>query len=304
MGIAKFDDSLPQGPKFLKAGPLCCWLWFASVCYSHRTLTDGFIPKEIVPTLVVGLSQPFKYATKLVEVGLWDDAVGGYQVHDYLHWNPSKAQVEGYRANDKDRKQKERAERSRPDGRPNGQSERTSNPPHSTTHARTHADAKSSSESLSSSEDQGSWGESAREGAQPVWSQQGGARGSGLVGNHRGCFHGPGGPVACERGLCIPGWLGAKWTQQYGADRAAADEEISAFIYRTVSNLPPGPVGDVEKDFWQAAWKERHGSQAPKPAIPSRTGDSIDAAKFSLKRRLEKMAAEEGVDHGPHALKG
>lgn len=141
---------------------------------------------------------------------------------------------------------------------------------------------------------------------EPIWKANGGARGARLVGNHRGCFQGPGGSVACARGLCIPAWLGQQWQQQYGDDRARADEGISAFIYRTVSELPPGPVGDVPKKFWPDAWQAHHGTRSPRTPIPSRTGDSMDAAKVGLRRRLERMAAAEegGIGDGTHSLKG
>lgn len=281
MGIAKFDDSIPQGPKFLKAGPICCWLWFASVCYSHRTLTDGYLPKEIVPALVIGLKQPFVHAARLVEVGLWDDAIGGYQVHDYLHWNPSKSQVEGYRANDKDRKQKERAERPRPDGRPNGQSERTSDPPHSTTRARTHAGAKSLSESSSSSALEAFGEESAREGDEdipistvpPKWAHGRPAR-SGLASGHPTCL--PIAADACQRGWCIPAFLiEREWLPQVNHQQA----EITQFITDTLTkHVGRTGIGENLK-FWRAEWDAYHGGSVARPVTG--VGRSIESARIA-----------------------
>jgi hypothetical protein len=43
----------------------------------------------------------------LVETGLWDRTHGGYRVHDFHEYNPSKAQVEEKRKKDRDRKRAE-----------------------------------------------------------------------------------------------------------------------------------------------------------------------------------------------------
>jgi uncharacterized protein YdaU (DUF1376 family) len=136
----------------------------------------------------------------------------------------------------------------------------------------------------------------ARDDAEPVWTNRPSSRHGGLIGNHRGCFNGPGGPAACARGLCVPNWLGQQWTQQYGDDRQRADREIAAFITAMVDGIPPGPIGDLGKDFWPAAWKATHGSQAPRASM-SRTGDTVDAGKRFLAKRFAQLKAEEGDAH-------
>lgn len=289
MGIAKFDDGIPDNPKHIAAGAQACWLWFCSVLYCRRALTDGFIPKAKVPTLSIGLSSPFKYAARLVEVGLWDDAMGGYQVHDYLEWNPSKAVVEEYRRKDKERKHRQNPDRI-PEGFHSGSgvdSERR---------GASHVGAKSKSTSEPTSEDLDFSGESAREGPAPVWTNRPSSRHGGLIGSHLRCFNGPGGPAACARGLCVPNWLGQQWTQQYGDDRQRADREIAAFIAAMLDGIPPGPIGDLGKDFWPAAWKATHGSQAPRASM-TRTGDTVDAGKRFLAKRFAQLKAEEGDAH-------
>jgi hypothetical protein len=269
VGIAKFDDGIIDNTKFEKAGPVACWMWFCSVLTARRGLTDGFISKLKVQTLVPGLSNPYKYAALLVKAGLWDEAIGGYQVHDYLHWNPSKLQVEDYRNTDKVRKQDARSRKgvSTVDTARNPTGIQTvSMPPRPT-----RACAESSSESKSTSELGVVEGESAREetdepptgGIEPAWNHRGGSRSGGLVGDHRRCFSGPGAANACGRGLCIPHWLGQKWQQQYGGQDARADQEIAAFIIAELAKLPAtGPIGD-HKNFWENAWKAAHPAYAP-----------------------------------------
>jgi hypothetical protein len=72
MATAKFDDGITSNPKIIAAGPVASWLWFSSVLYCRRGLTDGLILRIVVPSLVIGLKSPRTHAAKLVEVGLWD----------------------------------------------------------------------------------------------------------------------------------------------------------------------------------------------------------------------------------------
>lgn len=83
---SKLDDGFPDHPKVVKAGPLASWLYVCGLCYSNRYLTDGFIPTEQIRKLA-DVDNPTGLAEKLVEVGLWERAVGGYQVHDFHHLN-------------------------------------------------------------------------------------------------------------------------------------------------------------------------------------------------------------------------
>lgn len=298
MGIAKFDDGIPDNPKFIQAGPVSSWLWFCGVLYCRRALTDGFIPKQRVPSLVVGLPQAFKHATRLVEVGLWHEAVGGYEVNDYLHWNPSKSDVEGYRAKDRERKAKQF-----PDRIPSGiRTESDRIPNDGAIRGRAPAGAKSKSTSESASEDQTLREESAREGdddpptggVEPAWNHRGPAAHRGLVDLHRPCFVSP----ACDRGWCVPGWLVSReWLPQVKHDRA----QIAQFIDDVLSACPAGPIGDDPIAFWRAMWKEAHGTRI-KTAGASRTADTVDAGREHLRRKFNEFLAEGGSAHVGRAL--
>ena len=120
----RLDDHFDEHPKFAKAGPLGMALWVAGLAYCNRTATDGYIPwsvartlisweflgpleergrkhwtirvksglhtEEVSPEFVVGL---------LVEAGLWDGtADGGYVVHDYAKYQPTREQAAEERA--------------------------------------------------------------------------------------------------------------------------------------------------------------------------------------------------------------
>lgn len=93
MSWIKLDDQIARHPKFIKAGPIASWLWVCGQSFCAQYLTDGFIPAEAVSSLG-RINQPEKHAQRLVDVGLWDRESGGYRVHDYHDYQPSKVEVE------------------------------------------------------------------------------------------------------------------------------------------------------------------------------------------------------------------
>jgi len=116
MAWLRIDDRVRTHPKIATAGPAAAWLWFCGICYCREHLTDGFIPKPVVTTLAMNLSSPLKHAARLVEVRLWEETPGGYQVHDFLDWNPSREQVRSNRMSEAERKRQERGVSARTDG--------------------------------------------------------------------------------------------------------------------------------------------------------------------------------------------
>ncbi|MGB9886787.1 MAG: DnaD domain-containing protein [Moorellales bacterium] len=82
----------------------------AALCYCNKYLTDGFIPREVVPTLLnlqglgmrlwqgelIGGGEEARWeliVRDLIEAGIWEEVEGGYRIHDYLDYQPSKAEV-------------------------------------------------------------------------------------------------------------------------------------------------------------------------------------------------------------------
>lgn len=96
MSWVKIDDQFPMHPKVVQSGPLGMAMQVAALCYCNRFLTDGFIPAGIVPTLInlTGQSETCEQLVdKLVQLGIWEEADGGYRIHDYLKYQPSKEDV-------------------------------------------------------------------------------------------------------------------------------------------------------------------------------------------------------------------
>lgn len=255
MGIAKFDDGILDNPKHAKAGPTASWLWFCSILSCRRGLTDGFIPKAKVPGLIPDLANPFRHASRLVEVGLWHEAVGGYVINDYLDWNPSKLTVEDYRRRDKARKAVRHPERI-PDGNPTRNPDRNPdrNPSDHADRARdAHAGAKSESEKKSESKDQALGEESAREGAIARPGQNPHHKPTNLVNGADQRRHGTHAWCDYERGLCVPYSLHDEFTKRARKTEA----ELKAWYAGTVQSVAGVDVGDSIFDFWRnqfAAW--------------------------------------------------
>lgn len=114
MAWVKLDDRFDEHPKVAALSDSAVALFVSGLAYCNRNLTDGFVPRQ------VGLGQ-LRYCDgnttpvigELVEAGMWEEAPGGWQVHDYLDFQPSREQVEGDREAARERKAKSRAKSQR-----------------------------------------------------------------------------------------------------------------------------------------------------------------------------------------------
>jgi hypothetical protein len=96
MSWIQIEDNFAYNPKMIKAGPEATVLFIGGLCYANRDLTDGFILKELLPC-IAPLPNPEELAKKLVDCGLWELRPGGWQIHDYLDYNPSAQEVRAER---------------------------------------------------------------------------------------------------------------------------------------------------------------------------------------------------------------
>ena len=105
MSWVKVDDQMPRHPKLLSLGRdrlVCQGVWLDGMCYASGYLTDGFIPSA---ALEKGSE---RYARRLVEVGLWERVEGGYRIHDYHDYQPTRAAVTESRKKNADRQSRHR----------------------------------------------------------------------------------------------------------------------------------------------------------------------------------------------------
>lgn len=105
------DDSFHGHPKLaeLEAGgrfaeALSLWTVAGSWCASH--LTDGRVPAAQLRKLVP--FSPSRAADELARVGMWDRVDGGFQFHDWDHYQPLRNEVEERRQKSAARTRKSR----------------------------------------------------------------------------------------------------------------------------------------------------------------------------------------------------
>lgn len=107
MPWVKLSDDYPTHPKLLSAGPLALALDVAGLCYAARHLTDGLLTHAVARRILPMSAEEAEGAIgALVDVGRWEPVEGGYRIHDYADYNPSRAQVLAERAADTARKRR------------------------------------------------------------------------------------------------------------------------------------------------------------------------------------------------------
>ena len=93
------DDNIEDHPKFAGLSNDAFALWVRCVGYCRRNVTNGFIPAPAALARARA-GNPKKVIAELLKVSpgcsnpLWREVDGGYEIHDYLEWNPSKDQVD------------------------------------------------------------------------------------------------------------------------------------------------------------------------------------------------------------------
>ena len=117
MAWVKLDDHFPEHPKLLGLGhklPICGWLQICAIAYCNRHLTDGLFPTAALVSFLPfsehvqwtnwdAEDHPvtidvFLLADDMVRAGIWDGPFDGvYRIHDYLEYQPSKADTKALR---------------------------------------------------------------------------------------------------------------------------------------------------------------------------------------------------------------
>lgn len=126
----RLDDGFADHPKIAQVGPIAAWLHVKALVYCGRYLTDGKIPRAIVASLVdwrtsgvfvdrggndftgtIDHPDNLDLAAQLVEAGVWHETKTGYEIHDYLSYQPSKAKVTSEREATRERVNKFRGKK-------------------------------------------------------------------------------------------------------------------------------------------------------------------------------------------------
>jgi phosphoglycolate phosphatase-like HAD superfamily hydrolase len=116
----KLSDEFFRNPKVVSAGRDARDLYLVALCHSNEHLTDGFIAIGYLRRLAADaeIDNAADSAARLVAVGLWTPVEGGWMIHDFAVYNPTKEQVEAERRQTAERKErwKERRSERVPDG--------------------------------------------------------------------------------------------------------------------------------------------------------------------------------------------
>lgn len=99
MSWAKFDDAFADHPKIAGLSDAAFRLHVTAILYAARFETDGNLPVGAVARMGPGREE-------LLAAGLWDEVATGWAIHDYLDYNPSKADRERMRQQATERQQR------------------------------------------------------------------------------------------------------------------------------------------------------------------------------------------------------
>lgn len=107
MPWARFDDNYPNNRKVRPLSDAAYRLDSSAICWSNANLTDGFVRDDELE-VVSDVKKPRPAVEELVLRGRWDKTEAGWQIHDFLDYNPSREQVLAERAKAAERQRKAR----------------------------------------------------------------------------------------------------------------------------------------------------------------------------------------------------
>jgi len=95
----RIDDHFDEHPKIATLDDHAFALFVSGLAYCNRNMTDGFIPTPVgLGKLRWCDGKSKKVAAALEQAGLWIPVEGGWTVHDYDDYQPTKEQIEAERA--------------------------------------------------------------------------------------------------------------------------------------------------------------------------------------------------------------
>lgn len=95
MTWVRVEPDAPYHQKLQRVGVEGFGLFVAGLCYANRCLTDGLIHQHALPAVFPGAPRRRleSLAGQLVAAGLWEVVEGGWRVHDFHQYQPTKAEA-------------------------------------------------------------------------------------------------------------------------------------------------------------------------------------------------------------------
>ena len=113
MPWVRYDDQFANHPKVDQCSLAAIGLHNLSMTESGRTLSDGAVARRGMLKYTAMREEDLDVlAAELVAAGLWSETSDGWQIHDFLDYNPPAANVKAKRAKDAKRKAAGRAKQS------------------------------------------------------------------------------------------------------------------------------------------------------------------------------------------------
>ncbi|MEU9558021.1 hypothetical protein [Streptomyces fumanus] len=105
MPWVKLDDRFPSHRKIALLPDRAFRLHVSALCWCSENLTDGRISDRELP-LIAKIRNVKATAQQLADAGVWNRTEGGWEIHDYLDYNPSREQVLAERKKNAERQER------------------------------------------------------------------------------------------------------------------------------------------------------------------------------------------------------
>lgn len=126
MPWVRLDDRFPSHRKIALLSDRAFRLHVSAICWCAENLTDGRIgDRELA--LVAHIRSLKATAKQLEDAGVWDRVDGGWVIHDYLDYNPSRDQVQVERKKNAERQERFRRRKNGKPVPPDGSSDPSRN---------------------------------------------------------------------------------------------------------------------------------------------------------------------------------
>lgn len=249
-------------------------IWHQGQSHANRYLTDGFLSLDTVKRFHDD-PQPLKVAEALVGAGLWETARGGYRIHDYLDYNPSRETVLAKRARDLERKLGPSRSKEIPRGiHAESNAEESVIPPRKNDGITD--DEPPIPEEFRVDSNATRAGGSAR----PVPRSQTRHGNGTKTGTSPGVSHtAPGVPgrkgVAWSGRPPVPGQLHADFVEKLGGDQEEASRRLVAWYPVAAASWADTAIGDDDFTFWRARFREWQGTTVTPPNGSRRSAEQL-----------------------------
>ncbi len=130
MRHTRFELGFPRHRKVSRLSDAAYRLWSSAIDHAREQRTDGFIEPADLAIIPRGGGQvgwKMSVAKELVTNGNWDEVEGGWQIHGFLTWQDSRAEVDRAREKARERMNVVRGNKSRSSEDVRANSEGTSN---------------------------------------------------------------------------------------------------------------------------------------------------------------------------------